>query len=149
MSDDRPAPFRVLCVDDNEMVADALRRRISQEPRLAWDGVVTDGEAAYATIAQCRPNVVLMDVDIPGVDTFSIVARVAADLPDARVLMLSGHVQPADIDRAIDSGAWGYISKNDDVSELIEGIVRVGNGEIAFSGEVEAVMRNASARRTA
>jgi len=134
--------LRVLCVDDNELMADALRRRFEQESALAWEGIITQGSLAYDRILEVRPDIVLMDIDMPNIDTFTIVERLCCDVPEIRVLMFSGHVSPKDIDRALDCGAWGYLSKNDDVTKLIDAITRAGRGELVFSYEVDAVRGN-------
>lgn len=97
--------------------------------------------AQTGTVNPLMPDVVLMDIDMPGVDTFSMVERLAADVPTVRTLMFSGHVNRAFIDRAFDCGAWGYLSKNNDVARVIEGIRQAARGEIALSKEVQAVQR--------
>lgn len=137
------APLRVLCVDDNDMLSDALARRLAAEPSIAWSGVVRDGRDAYDRVMETRPDIVLMDIDMPGVDSFSIVARLAQEAPGVRVVMFSGHIDPGYIDRALDCGAWGYLSKNDDVPALLESLRLVARGELAMSGEVERVRRGA------
>lgn len=129
----------VLCVDDNELVAQSLRRRLDAEPGLAWAGWHADGQRVPDAIRELRPGVVLMDIDMPGVDAFALVTRLARDCPDVRVVMFSGHVQAAFIERALDCGAWGYLSKNDDTSTLIEEIKRVAAGEIVLGREALAV----------
>ena len=142
MSPQASDPLKVLCVDDNEMVATALSRRIREEPGIAWAGVVMEGAAAYEQVRMILPDIVLMDIDMPGVDSFSIVEHIAADLPGVRVVMFSGHLNPAYIERAMDAGAWGYLSKNEDVARLIEAIRSVGRGEFALSEDVKAVQRS-------
>jgi len=138
---DPSRPLRVLCIDDNEMVARALGRRIESEPLMKWVGVVHEGALAYDRVREELPDVVLMDIDMPGTDPFLTVERLSKDIPSARVVMFSGHVNSAFIERALDCGAWGYLSKNDDVARLLEGIRRVGDGEIVLSEEVRAVQR--------
>lgn len=134
--------IRVFCVDDNDLVADAMRRRIEHEPAMSWAGSVADVSAIIERVREARPDVVLMDIDMPGADAFAIVEQLAAELPEVRSVMFSGHVQPSYIQRALDSGAWGYLSKNDDAAALIEGIRQVALGRIVLSREVEAVQRN-------
>ncbi|MGH7241851.1 MAG: response regulator [Phycisphaerales bacterium] len=136
------APLRILCVDDNLMVAEALGRRIAREPDMIWCGVITETDPIYNCLIELQPNIVLMDIDMPMTDTFAIVARLAEFAPHVRVLMFSGHVIPAYIDRAFDCGAWGYLSKNDDVAKLLDAIRRAARGEIAVSEEVEIVQRH-------
>lgn len=137
------APLRVLCVDDNEELAASLRRRITVEPSLAWAGVVTQGSQVLAQVRELRPDIVLMDIDMPETDSFDVLGQLAAQTPATRVLMFSGHVSHELIDRALDCGAWGYLSKNDEVDRLIEDIQRAGRGEFVFSREVMAVQRAA------
>ena len=69
--------LRVLCVDDNRMVASALERRLEREPDLQWVGVAPDGASAEARARDLRPDIILLDIDIPGVDTFALTRRLA------------------------------------------------------------------------
>ena len=135
--------LRVLCVDDNEMVGESLCRRLERERGIAWVGVEHDGRRAIERVIEGKPDVVLMDIDMPGVDCFAIVERLGSEAPDARVVMFSGHVSVAYINRALDSGAWGYLSKNDSVDRLVESVRRVAQGEFVFSEEVRAAQRTA------
>ena len=133
--------LRVLCVDDNRMVASALERRLEREPDLQWVGVAPDGASAEARARDLRPDIILLDIDIPGVDTFALTRRLADAFADLRILMFSGHVNRQFIERALDCGAWGFLSKNDDVATIIEGIRTAARGEIALSDEAERIQR--------
>jgi DNA-binding NarL/FixJ family response regulator len=139
--------LRVLCVDDNAMVTVALGRRLDNEPSIRWVGEIHDGVNLVQRICEARPDVVLMDVDMPLVDAFELVESLSQRDPSIRVVMLSGHVDPEYVDRAMDCGAWGYISKSEDVAVLIEGVQRIGRGEFVFSGEVQAAQRGRSVHR--
>lgn len=139
--------LRIVCIDDNAMIASALVRRLESDPTLTCIQVVREGNTSYQVVREASPDIVLMDVDMPGVDTFAIVERLAADLPDVRVIMFSGHVNPEFIDRALDAGAWGYLSKNEDVVDLIDAIRRAGQGEIVLSKEAQTVQRSAQTKR--
>lgn len=137
------AGVRVLCVDDNEMVGESLRQRFGRERDFAWVGVEHDGRRALDAVIESKPHVVLMDIDMPGIDSFDCVERIGVEAPHVRVVMFSGHVSVAYINRALDCGAWGYLSKNDAVDRLIEAVRRVADGEFAFSEEVRAAQRTA------
>ena len=139
--------LRIVCIDDNAMIASALVRRLESDPTLTCIQVVREGNASYQVAREASPDIVLMDVDMPGVDTFAIVERLASELPEVRVIMFSGHVNPEFIDRALDAGAWGYLSKNEDVVDLIEAIRRAGQGEIVLSKEAQTVQRSALPKR--
>lgn len=133
----------VLCVDDNVMLGKALGRCIGAEPSLRWLGAVSDGAQVLETVARLRPSVILMDIDMPGFDTFGTVARLAEVAPDTRVIMLSGHVDRDYLRRALDSGAWGYLSKAEETPVLIDAIHRANKGEIVLGKEIEALQRSA------
>lgn len=135
-------PISVLCVDDNDLVAEGLRRRFEQDPSLRWLGWVSDGDAVLSTVREARPDIVLMDIDLPGVDTFGLVEELAAQMPEVRSLMFSGHVRLSFIERALDCGAWGYLSKNEDTSTLMDCIKQAAGGAIVLSREVQAVQRS-------
>ena len=137
------AGLRVLCIDDNEMVGESLRQRFGRERWIAWVGVERDGLRTLDAVRELNPHVVLMDIDMPGTDSFDMVERIGVASPDVRVVMFSGHVSVAYINRALDSGAWGYLSKNDAVDRLVEAVRRVADGEFAFSEEVRAAQRTA------
>lgn len=142
MSNEPGSTLRILCVDDNELVVSSLIDRLARDPSLTCVGVVQGREDSYQTIRGALPDVVLMDVDMPGVDTFAIVERLAKDVPDVRVIMFSGHVASAFIEQALDAGAWGYLSKNEEPADLIDAIRRVRRGEIVVSKEAEPFLRN-------
>jgi len=131
--------IRVLCVDDNRLLADAMRRRIASDPDLEWTEWVEDSEVAASAIDRVRPDVVLLDIDMPGRDCFSIVREVAELAPAVRVVMFSGYIRPEYIDRAVDAGAWGYLSKNEEMNEVVSAIIRVAGGEFVLSPEVQSI----------
>lgn len=141
MDDQPPLQLRIMCVDDNELLAEALGRRLRCEPDFLWVGVIIEGAHAFDRIVQAAPDIVLLDIDMPDLDSFRVVEELAEKSADIRVLMFSGHVSQDYIRRAVDSGAWGYLSKNDDIDRLILAIRRAHSGEVVFSKEVEAVMK--------
>lgn len=126
-------PVRVLCVDDNELVADSVRRRLQMEPAYSWAGWFRHTDELLADGAARAADVILLDIDMPGQDTFGVVRRLGETAPDARVVMFSGYVRSDYIDRAIEAGAWGYISKNDGIDEVLDAVRQVALGEFALS----------------
>lgn len=137
-------PLRILCVDDNAMIVSALMRLLQHEDSLACAGIVREGDSAYDAVREIAPDIVLMDVDMPGVNTFDVVQRIAEDMPGVRVIMFSGHVNSEFIDRALDAGAWGYLSKNEDVHELIAAIKLAAHGEIVISKDAQIIRERSS-----
>ena len=74
-------PTRVFCVDDNPLLADALQRRLASESDLAWAGWSEDAGAAVRAILGNPPDVVMLDIDMPGHQSFEMVKRLAAEAP--------------------------------------------------------------------
>ncbi|MDX2131572.1 MAG: response regulator transcription factor [Planctomycetota bacterium] len=128
-----------MCIDDNELLIDCLRRLCAQHAWIEWAGAATSDRGVVDLVRARRPHVILLDVDMPGIDTFALVASIFAAAPDARVLMLSGHLKPVDIERAFDSGVWGYMCKSDDPWLIFDGVRRVARGEVVLSDDARAV----------
>ncbi len=130
----------MLGVDDNEQVGRALAMRLAQEPDLLWIGLLRSADALVEEAARLRPNIVLLDIDMPGKDPFRALQELTAKHPETRVVMLSGHVRRELIDRAFESGAWGYLSKHDEMARIAEALRRVMAGEVVMSPDVVAAM---------
>jgi two-component system response regulator DesR len=122
-------------------MAEAMERRLAAEPRLEWVGWVSDSSEAPAHAQRKEPDVVMLDIDMPGQDSFEVLRDLVRVVPRTRVVMLSGHVRQDYIDRAIDGGAWGYLSKNESMDDLFAAILRIASGEFVLSPEVEAEYR--------
>lgn len=134
---------KVFCADDNPLVTDALRLQIESAPDFRWMGCAEDADKlveALAGPAGC-PDVVLLDIDMPGKNPFDAIAEVAGHCGDTRVLMYSGLVQRELIDRAIQAGAWGYVAKSDGEEALFSAMRKVLAGEFALSPEVQAMYK--------
>lgn len=128
----------VVCVDDNPQVAEALRLKLSRQGEFNWKGWLPDaGDMLEAAREHC-PEIILMDVDMPGRDPFEVTQELARECPDCRVIFFSGHVRVELIDRALESGAWGYVAKHDGEESLLQAIKEVAQGGIAFSPQARA-----------
>jgi len=121
--------IRVLCVEDNQLVADAIARKLDGDPDFEWLGWVSTSDALMEAVSRTPPDVVCMDLDVPGQDTFAMVRDLAEKCPAARVLILSGHIRQDYIDRALNAGAWGYLCKGEESRVIVDGIRRVAAGE--------------------
>ncbi len=132
-------PIRVLCVDDNDFVAEAIERKLRREPGFEWAGWLPDTLELTDRVKRSGAHIVLLDVDIPGRDSFEALAELSAEVPDVRVIMLSGHVRSDFIDRAVEAGAWGYLSKGEENDVILDAIRRVAAGGFALGIEAESV----------
>lgn len=128
---------RVLCVDDNVVITEALAAAFSASREFRWLGALSDANTLLATCLADPPDLVLLDVDMPGRDPFEVLAELAEARPEVRVLLFSGLVRRDLVHRALEAGAWGYVSKNDGADALLDAMRRVTAGELGFSPEAE------------
>ena len=125
-------PVGLVCIDDNPLVADALARRIALEPDFAWLGWLSGREDLVERVQSMEPDIVLLDIDLPGVDAFDLVSQLAERTPDTRVVMFTGFDRPEYLEQALARGAWGYISKDVSTQVLLDSLRRVSRGEVAL-----------------
>lgn len=128
----------VLCVDDNPMIADALSARLALEPDMVLAGCLSDATLLIETVDRMAPDLVLLDVDMPGRDPFDVVGELATRAPALRVVMFSGHLRGELVDRAVEAGAWGYVSKNEGTAAIVAAIRRAAAGEFVMIPDISA-----------
>lgn len=129
--------IRVLCVDDNDFVADAMRRHLTPDRGFEWLGWLHTSSGLLEEVARCGPDVVMLDADMTGPDVFEATDTLARRFPSAHVVMLSGRVGREMIDRAIDAGAWGFVSVNDDAESIIDAVRGAARGAFVLRGEAQ------------
>jgi DNA-binding NarL/FixJ family response regulator len=136
----RMRPISVVLVDDNDMLAEALRRVLAKDPRFAWGGWAANREEVVRLLAGARIDLVLMDVDLPGTDTFALVRELASRQTPIRSVMFSGHVRREYVDAAVDAGAFGYLSKDDDLGSICANLVLAHGGQVVLSRIVRQIL---------
>lgn len=129
----------VMAVDDNPLMVDSLERMIKSTPGLRWECGLTGGDGVLDAVEQRSPSLVLMDMQMPGVDTCKLVTDIATRFPNTRVLMLSGHLKREYVLGSIDAGALGYVGKHRDPHYLSEAIRKVAAGEFFVCPDAAAV----------
>jgi two-component system, NarL family, response regulator DesR len=127
-----PQTIRILCVDDNPAVIEALRLKVSLEPDLAWAGHLESADHLQDEVERAHPDVVLLDVDMPGTDPFEALRAISDAYPDTRTLMFTAHAKGELVDRAVGAGAWGYLLKSEGATALVNAIRRVSLGEVVI-----------------
>jgi DNA-binding NarL/FixJ family response regulator len=125
----RKGPIRVVLVDDHRTFSDALRIAVETEKDIAVVGVGGDGSEAVELAKRESPNVMLMDIEMPGIDGIEATRRVKELLPETQVIMLSAHYNDVLLARAVEAGACGYLSKAKAVSNVAEAIRTAWSGE--------------------
>ena len=121
-------PIRVLLVDDQKLMREGLRVLLEMEPDLEVAGEAEDGEAALAAYAEQQPDVVLMDVRMPGMDGVEATRRLRERWPDARVIILTTFDDDEYVFEGLRAGALGYLLKDVSGHELAEAVRTVVAG---------------------
>ena len=121
-------PIRILVVDDHFMVRMGLVASLNAEPDMEVVAEVGNGDAAVEAYNRHRPNLVIMDVRLPGMDGIAATAAILREFPDAGVLMLSTHAGEEEIYRAMQAGARGYVMKSVLREDLLRAIRDVHAG---------------------
>ena len=128
--------IRVLVADDHPVFRRGMRAILGAEPEIELVGEATDGEEAVSLALELRPDVVLMDLNMPGVTGIEATRRVLEASPGIGILMLTMFEDDKSIFAAMRAGAHGYVLKGADGAETLRAIRAVANGEAIFSPEI-------------
>lgn len=132
-------PVRLLLVDDHVMILDTLRAALEAAGHEVLD-IATDGDAAVERALALEPDVILMDLSMPGVDGVTATRRITAARPGIRIVVLSMHDDPASTRAAIEAGAVAYLSKGARLAEILDVVEQVHVGATDLSSDLAAAM---------
>ncbi|NRQ33364.1 response regulator transcription factor [Nonomuraea sp. NN258] len=133
MSDE---PIRVLLADDHPVYRDGLALLLGSIPGIEVAGTAADGAEAVERAADLQPDVVVMDVRMPGLDGIEATRRIAADSPHIGVVVLTMSEEDATLFAAMRAGARGYLVKGANQAEIVRAITAVAHGEAIFGPAV-------------
>jgi NarL family two-component system response regulator LiaR len=122
-------PIRVLIVDDHEIVRKGISALLSTEPGIQVLGEASDGKSALVKTETLHPDVILMDLVMPGMDGIQATTEISQRWPDARILILTSFAANEQVFPAIKAGALGYLLKDSSPEELVQAIQQVYRGE--------------------
>lgn len=125
-------PIRVMVADDNPDLADVLVHVIGIEPAMECVGCVQSADDLAGQIRSLRPDVLVLDARMPGRDPLTVVTEVGPEFPDLRTIFYSGYDDADFIERIIDAGGWGFVSKRQPAAAVIEAIRSVAAGKVVF-----------------
>lgn len=131
-----PSRIRVLVVDDHAMVRDGISALLNRQTDMEVAGEAANGAEAIAMFRELRPDVTLMDVQMPGVGGVEAITEICRLSADARILVLTTYPGDANAFRALRAGAAGYLLKNGIRSELVDAIRSVHSGRRAVSADI-------------
>jgi DNA-binding NarL/FixJ family response regulator len=132
--------LRILIADDHPVFRDGIRALLDADPATEIIAEATTGDEAIALAEQHRPDVILMDLKMPGMNGIEATRRITARSPSIRVLVVTMFEDDASVFTAMRAGARGYVLKDATKEELLRAIQAVGNGEAIFSPGIAARM---------
>jgi DNA-binding NarL/FixJ family response regulator len=132
--------IRVAIFEDNKLVRDALQAILNGTPGFSCTGTFADGNHWAADLKRSEPDVILMDIEMPGQSGIEVTRQMAVHFPDVKVLMQTVFNDSEKIFQALCAGASGYILKNDPPHKYLEAIQEVYNGGAAVSSSVAKKM---------
>ena len=133
-----PAPIRILVVDDHQLIRVGINTLIFPEADMKVVGEASDGREAVAKYRECRPDITLMDLQMPEMGGFDAIVAIRGEFPDARIIVLTTYTGDVQAQRAMKAGAQGYLLKNLLHKELLQTIRTVYGGRKAMAGEIAA-----------
>jgi len=136
------APTRVLLVDDHAIVREGLRAVLSQSDSLQIVGEAADGTEALELTRRLRPDVVLMDLKMPGLPAADAIRTIRAQYPATHVLVLTSYAEDVQVEEVLRAGALGFVIKNIVAADLVRAIATVARGEAWLHAEAQRSLVN-------
>jgi DNA-binding NarL/FixJ family response regulator len=150
MSTENPAePVSVIVADDQSAVREGLVLLLGTLPGIVVAGQAADGDAAVDLVATAKPQVVLMDLNMPGSDGVAATRRITADHPGTRVVVLTTYADDESIIGALQAGALGYLTKDATRAEIGRAVLAAAAGQAVLDPGVQQRLLSAAARAPA
>jgi len=128
----------ILIADDHDSVRELLKYRLEAQADMKVLAHVGDAEAAVAQASTLKPDVVLMDIDMPGLSAFDAAERIGSACPKTRIIFFTAFVKDRFIEQALAVQAWGYVTKTETSDVVVKAIRNVASGFAYFSPAVQA-----------
>ena len=130
----------IVLVDDHVVVRAGVRRLLEQEPLFEVIGEAESGEKAYQILAELKPDVMVMDLSMPGMGGLEAIRRILMRYEKTKILVLSMHEDLSFANQALKLGAKGYLTKNTLADDLVKSIDTVTQGDVFLSDEIAKKM---------
>jgi len=130
------ANIRIMLVDDHAIVRSGFRRLLEQQPGCHVVAEAADADRAYALFMEHEPDVVVLDLSMPGVSGLDTIRRITARKPSAKILVFSMHEDASLAERAIQLGARGYVTKSSAPETLASAVADIVQGKLALSPDI-------------
>lgn len=130
----------VMLVDDHPVVRDGFRHLLETSQDIRVVAEADDGETGYILYREHRPDVVVMDLNMPGIGGLESIHRIKSLDPDAHILVFSMHVNEVMVQRALGMGATGYLTKQGGLSQIVQAVRQVNMGRLFIDPEHVSIM---------
>ncbi len=140
-----PRPIRIVVADDQRVVRAGIRALLEANPAIEVVGEAADGQAAIDLAVRCQPDVVLMDIRMPGLDGIEATRRLRREHPNIRVIILTTFGLDEYVLAAVRAGASGFLLKDGDVDDLIRALKVVVTGDALMAPEALRALLDAFA----
>jgi two-component system invasion response regulator UvrY len=128
--------IKLILVDDHAVVRSGLRRLLELNKRIEVIAEADSGEQAYQIYVELKPDIVVMDISMPGMGGLESARRIIKRYPSAKVIIFSMHETASFASQALKSGVKGYVTKNGPAEDLSRAVVEVSNGKSFLSAEI-------------
>jgi two-component system NarL family response regulator len=132
--------IRVMLADDHRMLRDALILILQSEPDMEIAGVAEDGPSTIALARECKPDVLVLDIAMPGINGVQVAQSLRSEMPHVRILVLSAYMDKRFVQESLKAGAAGYVSKAAAATELPRAIRAVASGQNFLSPEITSLV---------
>jgi DNA-binding NarL/FixJ family response regulator len=119
------AGVRVLCVDDHAVLVEGLKAQFAIDGRIQVVGRLASAEKLLDEVARLKPDIVMLDIEMPGPDVFEMADRMRSMYPNLRFVFLSAHIRDGYLSAAYKCGAWGYFAKGDELEDIAAGVLEL------------------------
>ncbi len=135
-------PIKVVLADDHPLVQDGIRTRFEEIEDMRVIGVAATGQELLEKVSELKPDVVITDISMPNINGLEATRLLSKDHPEIRILILTMHDNKEYMQNAIDSGAKGYILKDQPASDMIDAVRKIHQGQTYFCSSAADVLDN-------
>lgn len=131
---------KVLIADDHALVREGARQALQGLPDAEVVGLAEDGESALRLAQRHRPDVLLLDISMPGLNGIDVIPLLKRSCPQTRIVVLSIHQKEVFVQQALAAGALGYVLKTAPISDVLDAVRAVAKGNYFLSAKIEAAV---------
>jgi len=139
--------IKIILVDDHQLVRDGIKALLSGNDDIGIIGEASDGKELFTKLETLHPDILIMDISLPGMSGIEITKKICMDRPEIKVLILSMYNNEEFIFNSLKAGAKGYLPKTTSRNEMLEAIYTINNGEEFFGEAIRKIMLRSYVKR--